>query len=63
MQINLTVKRYGRFASDAKVKWEAVKMLDAQEVPPPVAPPAPSAPAPRRLVAMDGGRRGQDAVR
>jgi integrase len=26
--INLTVKRYGRFASDAKVKWEAVKVLD-----------------------------------
>jgi site-specific recombinase XerD len=27
-EINLTVKRYGRFASDAKVKWEAVKVLD-----------------------------------
>lgn len=26
--INLTVKRYGRFASDAKVKWEAMKVLD-----------------------------------
>ncbi|MGC4114507.1 MAG: hypothetical protein QM765_07825 [Myxococcales bacterium] len=26
--INLTVKRYGRFSSDAKVKWEAVKVLD-----------------------------------
>src|SRR5207244_2440428 len=26
--INLTVKRYGRFASDAKVKWEAVRVLD-----------------------------------
>lgn len=26
--INLTVKRYGRFASDAQVKWEAVKALD-----------------------------------
>ena len=28
--INLTVKRYGRFSSDAKVKWEAVKVLDAR---------------------------------
>ena len=27
--INLTVKHYGRFSSDAKVKWEAVKVLDA----------------------------------
>lgn len=26
--INLTVKRYGRFSTDAKVKWEAVKVLD-----------------------------------
>jgi integrase len=26
--INLTVKQYGRFASDAKVKWDAVKVLD-----------------------------------
>lgn len=26
--INLTVKRYGRFASEAKVKWEAMKVLD-----------------------------------
>jgi hypothetical protein len=26
--INLTVKRNGRFSSDAKVKWEAVKVLD-----------------------------------
>jgi len=26
--INLTVKRYGRFASDAKVRWEAVRVLD-----------------------------------
>ncbi|MGC4114508.1 MAG: tyrosine-type recombinase/integrase [Myxococcales bacterium] len=26
--INLTVKRFGRFSSDAKVKWEAVKVLD-----------------------------------
>jgi len=26
--VNLTVKRYGRFASDAKVKWEAIKALD-----------------------------------
>jgi integrase len=26
--INLTVKRYGRFASDAKVKWDAVRVLD-----------------------------------
>ena len=26
--IQITVKRYGRFASDAKVKWEAVKVLD-----------------------------------
>ena len=26
--INLTVKRYGRFSSDAKVKWDAVKVLD-----------------------------------
>jgi integrase len=25
--INLTVKRYGRFSSDAKVKWDAVKVL------------------------------------
>jgi hypothetical protein len=25
--INLTVKRYGRFSSDAKVKWEA-KVLE-----------------------------------
>jgi hypothetical protein len=29
--INLTVKRYGRFASDAKVKWDAVKVLDQLE--------------------------------
>ena len=28
--INLTVKRYGRFASDAKVKWDAMKVLDWQ---------------------------------
>jgi integrase len=27
--INLTVKRYGRFSSDAKVKWDAVKVLDS----------------------------------
>lgn len=26
--IQLTVKRYGRFASDAKVKWDAMKVLD-----------------------------------
>ena len=26
--IQITVKHYGRFASDAKVKWEAVKVLD-----------------------------------
>jgi hypothetical protein len=26
--INLTVKRYGRFSSDAKVEWDAVKVLD-----------------------------------
>jgi integrase len=26
--IDLTVKRYGRFSSDAKVKWDAVKKLD-----------------------------------
>lgn len=26
--VNLTVKRYGRFASDAKVKWDAVRVLD-----------------------------------
>jgi len=26
--INLTVKRYGRFASDAKVRWDAVRVLD-----------------------------------
>ena len=26
--INLTVKRYGRFSSDAKVNWEAMKALD-----------------------------------
>jgi integrase len=26
--INLTVKRYGRFSSDAKVKWDAVRVLD-----------------------------------
>jgi integrase len=32
--INLTVKRYGRFSSDAKVKWDAVKVLDARPVPP-----------------------------
>lgn len=25
----VTVKRYGRFASDAKVKWDAVRVLDA----------------------------------
>jgi hypothetical protein len=28
--INLTVKRYGRFSSDAKVKWDAVKVLDKE---------------------------------
>ena len=39
--INLTVKRYGRFASDAQVKWDAVKALDRPE---------------RRLVAVAGGR-------
>ena len=37
--INLTVKRYGRFSSDAKVKWEAVKVLDARD-------PSPAAPQP-----------------
>ena len=43
--INLTVKRYGRFSSDAKVKWDAVKVLDQpNELPPP------------HLVALDGGR-------
>jgi integrase len=26
--IQITVKRYRRFTSDAKVKWEAVKVLD-----------------------------------
>jgi integrase len=26
--INMTVKRYGRFSSDAKVKWDAVSVLD-----------------------------------
>ena len=26
--IQITVKRYGRFASDAKVKWDAVRVLD-----------------------------------
>lgn len=82
--INLTVKRYGRFASDAKVKWEAVKVLDAPEPTQPAPePPATSAvptpattspaaatelpaetavaaaaaPAKRKLVALDGGKR------
>lgn len=26
--INLTVKRYGRFSTDAKVKWEVIRLLD-----------------------------------
>jgi integrase len=26
--INMTVKRYGRFATDAKVKWDAMRVLD-----------------------------------
>src|SRR5262249_50722516 len=26
--INMTVKRYGRFASDAKVNWDAMTALD-----------------------------------
>jgi hypothetical protein len=30
--INLTVKRYGRFSSDAKVKWDAVRVLDGTNV-------------------------------
>jgi integrase len=38
--INLTVKRYGRFASDAKVKWDAVKVLDQ----PPRSPDTPRLP-------------------
>jgi len=61
--INLTVKRYGRFASDAKVKWEAVKVLDAPEAAPaaPAAQP-PIQEQPRRLGVIDGGRRGRDAA-
>jgi integrase len=31
--VNLTVKRYGRFASDARVKWDAVKTLDSRTPP------------------------------
>lgn len=30
-EIQLTVKRYGRFSSDAKVKWDAVSLLDDTE--------------------------------
>jgi len=26
--IQLTVKRYGRFASDARVKWDAMRVLE-----------------------------------
>ena len=29
--IEITVKRYGRFASDARVKWDAVRTLDAAD--------------------------------
>jgi integrase len=29
--IQLTVKRYGRFASDARVKWDALKVLDRHD--------------------------------
>jgi integrase len=44
--VNMTVKRYGRFASDAKVKWDAVRVLDGRT----------DAGAPPRLVALPGGR-------
>ena len=54
--INLTVKRYGRFASDAKVKWDAVKVLDqgAQK------PPTPE-PARNGLRVVQGGRSNEPA--
>jgi integrase len=44
-KIELTVKRYGRFASDARVKWDAVRVLDTTA----------SAPVPPPLVALPGG--------
>jgi integrase len=58
--INLTVKRYGRFSTDAKVKWDAIKALDAPAATLPAPAPPPSverATTERKLVAIDGGRR------
>jgi integrase len=49
--INLTVKRYGRFSSDAKVKWDAVRVLDRPSVEAPPSPPA-------KLEVIEGGRLG-----
>jgi hypothetical protein len=53
--INLTVKRYGRFASDAKIKWDAVSVLD----PPGGAAPAPT-PAKRRLTLVAGAQTSEN---
>ncbi len=44
--IELTVKRYGRYSSDAHIRWQAVDLLDV---------PAPTArPAPPRLGVVEG---------
>jgi integrase len=49
--INLTVKRYGRFASDAKVKFDAVRVLDQPRAEAPAHPPQPA-----KLEVIEGGR-------
>ena len=51
--IQITVKRYGCYASDAKVKWDAVRVLDGVSATPPPAAPG------RKLVAIEGGKRGR----
>jgi hypothetical protein len=55
------VKRYGRLASDAKVKFDAVRVLDRPrvETPTPAATALAAQPeaVPPRLVAIEGGRQ------
>ena len=58
--IQITVKRYGRFASDARVRWDAIRVLDQPEAETP--PPPVQQPAAPKLVAIEGGRRGKRAA-
>src|SRR5205085_8202569 len=51
--INLTVKRYGRFASDAKVKFDAVRVLDQPLASPTPVEIPPRAPQPARLEVIE----------